>query len=93
MEDRKAEVARRVFELAAEHGAVDVSTITPDTHFVNDLKFDSLSAVEFTMDIEDEFEIAVPDDEATKFQTAGQVVEYVIALAPADRPIGAGNGQ
>lgn len=93
MEDRKPEVSRRVFELAAEHGGVEVSTIKPDTHFVNDLNFDSLEAVEFTMDIEDEFEIAVPDDDATKFQTVGQVVEYVIAHMPADRPIGAGNGQ
>ena len=93
MEDRKAEISRRVFELAAEHGGVEVSTITPDTHFVNDLNFDSLEAVEFTMDAEDEFEIAVPDDEATKFQTVGQVVEYVSAHAPSDRPVAAGNGE
>ncbi|HEY2585141.1 MAG TPA: acyl carrier protein [Tepidisphaeraceae bacterium] len=93
MQDRKAEVSRRVFELAAEHGGVEVSRITPDTHFVNDLNFDSLSAVEFTMDIEDEFEIAVPDDDATKFQTAGQVVEYVLAHATSDRPVASGDAK
>lgn len=92
MEDRKSEVSRRVFELAAEHGGVEVSKITPHTHFVNDLNFDSLSAVEFTMDIEDEFEIAVPDDDATKFQNVRQVIEYVMAHAPSDRPVASGNG-
>lgn len=87
MDDRKKEVSGRVFELAAEHGAVDVATITPDTHFVNDLNFDSLDAVEFTMDVEDEFEIAVPDEEANRFQTVGQVIEYVLAHAGAERPV------
>lgn len=93
MEDRKAEVSRRVFELAAEHGSVEASTITPDTHFVNDLNFDSLDVVEFTMGVEDEFEISVSDDEATKFQTVGQVVEYVAAHAPSEQAVVARNGE
>lgn len=93
MEDRKPEVSCRVFELAAEHGSVEASTITHDTHFVNDLHFDSLDVVEFTMDVEDEFEISVSDDEATKFQTVGQVVEYVVTHAPSEQAVVAGNGE
>ena len=71
------EITRKVIELAADQVGVDPATVTPDTHFINDLNYDSLDRVEFTMDAEDEFEMQVPDDDAEKFQTVGQVIDYV----------------
>jgi len=73
----KEEITRKVIELAADQVGVDPTTVTPDTHFINDLNYDSLDQVEFAMDAEDEFEMQVPDEDAEKFQTVGQVIDYV----------------
>lgn len=82
MSDVHATVAARVIALAAEQSGVDPASITPATHFVNDLNFDSLDMVEFTMALEDEFELSVPDDDAPGLLTVGQVIDYVIAHLP-----------
>ena len=79
MDDRKNEVAKKVIELAAEQGGVDPSTVALATHFVNDLHYDSLDAIEFTMSLEDEFEVSVPDEEAEKLDTVQKVVDYVLS--------------
>ena len=79
MDDRKPQVCRRVIELAAEQVDADPTGVTPETHFVNDLNYDSLEVVEFTMKVEDEFELSVPDEAAEKLDTVGKVVDYVIA--------------
>lgn len=79
MNDRKVAIAAKVIELAAEQGGVDPAQVFPSTHFVNDLNYDSLDLVEFTMSLEDEFEMSVPDDAAMDLRTVEQVVEYVIA--------------
>jgi acyl carrier protein len=79
MDDRRVEITAKVFALAAEHGGADAACITPETHFVNDLHFDSLQMVEFTMELEDELEMTMPDEEAANLMTVGAVVEYVMA--------------
>ena len=81
MEDRKAEVTRKVIELAAEQVGISADRVTPDTHFVNDLAYDSLDAVNFTMELEDEFELSVPDEDAVNLDTVSKVVDYVLAHA------------
>ena len=40
--------------------------ITRDTHFVNDLGADSLDTVELVMELEEEFNISIPEDAAEK---------------------------
>jgi acyl carrier protein len=79
MDDRKPQVCRRVIELAAAQVDADPAGVTPATHFVNDLSYDSLEVVEFTMKVEDEFELSVPDEAAEKLDTVGKVVDYVVA--------------
>ena len=49
----------------------------PETSFVNDLGADSLDTVELVMELEEEFDINIPDDAAEKIQTVGQAVEYI----------------
>jgi acyl carrier protein len=41
------------------------------------VNYDSLDVVEFGMEVEDEFEIAVPDDQFDRLKTVGQVVRYI----------------
>lgn len=74
----ETEVLNKVIELAGEQVGVDPSEITRDTHYINDLNFDSLDVVEHAMELEDTFEISIPDEEAQRIQTIGQTVEYVL---------------
>ena len=73
----KQEITQKVIELAAAQVGVDPATVSPDTHFINDLNYDSLDQVEFAMEAEDEFELSVPDEDAEKFDTVGKVIDYV----------------
>jgi acyl carrier protein len=73
----REEIQSKVIDLAAEQAGVDKSEITPATHFVNDLHFDSLDVVEFAMEIEDEFEVSISDDEVQKLQTIGDVIDHL----------------
>ena len=72
-----ASVPERVFEIVAEQLGVDKEKIKPETSFVNDLGADSLDTVELVMELEEEFDITIPDDAAEQIQTVGQAIEYI----------------
>ena len=74
-----ASVMERVTEIVADQLGVDKEKITADTSFVNDLGADSLDTVELVMELEEEFDVNIPDDAAEKIQTVGQAVEYIEA--------------
>jgi acyl carrier protein len=74
-----ASVLERVADIVAEQLGVDKDKITPETSFVNDLGADSLDTVELVMELEEEFDINIPDDAAEKIQTVGQAVDYIEA--------------
>ena len=56
---------------------VDKEKVKPETSFVNDLGADSLDTVELVMELEEEFDITIPDDAAEKIQTVGQAIEFI----------------
>lgn len=72
-----AAVEERVIDIVAEQLGVDREKVTPETSFVNDLGADSLDTVELVMELEEEFDINIPDDAAEKIQTVGQAIEYI----------------
>ena len=72
-----ASVAERVIDIVAEQLGVDKEKITPETSFVNDLGADSLDTVELVMELEEEFDINIPDDAAEKIQTVGQAIKFI----------------
>ncbi len=74
-----ASVMERVTDIVAEQLGVDKEKVKPETSFVNDLGADSLDQVELVMELEEEFDINIPDDAAEKIQTVGQAVEYIEA--------------
>jgi acyl carrier protein len=74
-----AEVADRVIDIVAEQLGVDKEKVSPETHFVNDLGADSLDTVELVMELEEEFDIDIPEDAAEKIQTVGQAIEFIKA--------------
>lgn len=72
-----ASVEERVVDIVAEQLGVSKDQITTETSFVNDLGADSLDTVELVMELEEEFDINIPDDAAEKIQTVGQAIEYI----------------
>lgn len=76
-ETGSATIEERVIAITAEKFSADKSKINRDTSFVDDLNADSLDAVEFIMELEEGFEIQIPDDEAEKIQTVGQAVDWI----------------
>ncbi len=67
----------RVLKLAAAQAAAAPEQVSLDSRFTEDLGFDSLDFVEFTMEIEDEFGVSVPDDVAQTILTVRQAVEEI----------------
>ena len=63
--------------IIAEQLGVEEDAVNMETHLMKDLEADSLDAVEIIMAIEDEYEMEVPDEDAEKFQTVGDIVKYV----------------
>ena len=72
-----AAVEERVIDIVAEQLGVEKEKVTPDTSFVNDLGADSLDTVELVMELEEEFDINIPDDAAEKIQTDGQAIDFI----------------
>lgn len=55
----------------------DEETITMETSIMDDLEADSLDAVEVMMDIEDEFDIEIPDEDAEEFKNIADIVKFI----------------
>lgn len=72
-----SDVTSRVKTIIIDKFAVDENEITPEASFTQDLGADSLDTVEFIMEIEKEFNIEVPDDEAEKITTVGECIKYI----------------
>ena len=64
-------------DIIIEQLQVEESDVNMDTNLMKDLSADSLDAVEIIMAIEDEYGIEIPDEEAEKMQTVGDLVRYV----------------
>lgn len=56
---------------------VDAADITPDTTFVDDLGADSLDVAQIIMGIEEEFDVSVDADVASRVSTVGQALELI----------------
>jgi acyl carrier protein len=74
-------VEERVFKIVAEQLGVDKDKIKRESNFVNDLGADSLDTVELVMELEEEFDINIPDDAAEKIQTVGEAIGHIESSA------------
>ena len=72
-------IEQRVKKIVAEQLGVNESEIKTESSFVDDLGADSMDTVELVMALEEEFECAIPDEEAEKITTVQQAVDYVTA--------------
>jgi len=72
------EVYERVKSALGEQLGVDEAEITNEASFQEDLDADSLDLVELIMELEDQFGVKIPDEDAQKLTTVGQAVDYVV---------------
>lgn len=71
-----ASVEEQVIEIISEQQGISKDQITRDTTFER-IGFDSLDLVEMTMELEEKFDITIPDEDAEKIRTVGQAIEYI----------------
>ena len=71
------EVFEKVKNVIIEQLGVAENNITMEASFIDDLGADSLDIVELIMALEEEFDIEIPDSDAEKVVTVGDVVEYI----------------
>ncbi len=68
---------QRVKDIIVEQLGVKPDQVVPAAKFIEDLGADSLDTVELVMALEEEFGIEVPDEQAEKLQSVGDVIKYV----------------
>jgi acyl carrier protein len=71
------EIFDKVKEIIIEQLGVPETAITTEASFIDDLGADSLDIVELIMALEEEFDLEIPDSDAEKVVTVGDVVEYI----------------
>ncbi|MBL0846912.1 MULTISPECIES: acyl carrier protein [Mammaliicoccus] len=70
----------KVKEIIVDRLGVDAEKVTPEASFKDDLGADSLDIAELVMELEDEFDMEIPDEEAEKINTVGDAVKYIESL-------------
>lgn len=74
-------VEERVRNIICDQLAVEADKVTTTASFIEDLGADSLDIVELVMTMEEEFDLDIPDEDAEKIKTVGDVVKYIGAKA------------
>ncbi len=77
MSTKEPSIEERLKEILIKQFGEGEKTVTLETYFVNDLGADSLDIVELVMELEDEFDVSIPDEDAEKMQTIGDAVKYI----------------
>ena len=70
-------IEQRVKDIIVEQLGVKPDQVVPAAKFIEDLGAESLDTVELVMALEEEFGIEVPDEQAEKLQSVGDVMKYV----------------
>ena len=73
------DIAQKVKDIIVDQVGVNPDQVTPEAKFVEDLGADSLDVVELVMAFEDAFGTDIPDEEAEKLVTVGDVIKYIQA--------------
>ncbi len=72
-----ASIEERVIDIVCENLGVNRESVSRPTSFIEDIGADSLDIVELVMELEEEFEITIPDEEAEKIKTVGEAIDYI----------------
>lgn len=70
-------VEERVIEIVSENLGVNREQVTRSASFIEDLGADSLDLVEVIMQLEEEFDITIPEEHSEKIKTVGEAIDYI----------------
>ena len=70
-------IEQKVKDIIVEQLGVNADQVVQEAKFIEDLGEDSLDTVELIMALEEEFGIEVPDEEAEKLVSVGDVTRYI----------------
>ena len=70
-------IEQKVKDIIVEQLGVNPDQVTPEAKFIEDLGADSLDTVELVMALEEEFGQEIPDEEAEKLHSVGDVIKYI----------------
>lgn len=71
------EILDRMAEILVDQLGIDEDEVTMDANFIEDLNADSLDIVELVMNLEQEFDLMIPDEEAENIRTVGDAVNFI----------------
>ena len=71
------EIFEKIKGIIVEQLGITEASITMESSFIDDLGADSLDIVELIMALEEEFDTEIPDADAEKVVTVGDVVDYI----------------
>ena len=71
------EIFQKLKTIVVDQLGLNEENVTMEATFVDDLAADSLDIVELIMNIEEEFDLEIPDSDTEKIVTIGDVVKYI----------------
>ena len=71
------EIKYKVIHILANQLLIDEEHIHPESKLVDDLGMDSFAAVELLFGLEDQYDIEIPDEDAKKFKTVNDIIDYL----------------
>ncbi|MFV0560478.1 MAG: acyl carrier protein [Enterococcus sp.] len=73
----REEVFNKVSKIISNHFDVDADKVTENLSITDDLKADSISIMEFVLELEDEFGTEISDEDAEQIKTVGDAVTHI----------------
>lgn len=70
-------ITERVATIVCNQLDVEKDKVKPEASFINDLGADSLDIVELVMELEEEFDMSIPDEDAESIRTVGEAIAYI----------------
>ena len=74
----REDVLQKVAEIISNHFDIAVDKVTDQLNIKDDLNADSISVMEFVLELEEEFGTEISDEDAEKIETVGAAVDYII---------------
>ena len=72
----------KIKQVICEQLGADASAVTPETSLIDDLKADSLDLASMILDLEEQYDIEIPDEDMPKLTTIGGIAEYIQSKLP-----------